>query len=214
MDTIKLIRISHFTADSYVDGPGCRAVLFMQGCTLACPGCQNKHLWPAQGGRLVSVTEVAGDLAQAAGPGGNVTISGGEPFQQPQALAYLLRELKLRGIGHILVYSGYTWDQLTDRTGPNYWWNRTALDFIDVLVDGPFRSDLDHNLINWAGSANQRPIDVAATREAGSVITLGWSAGPRIIVTTDGRILAPIGLSQTLAPAGTVEPTRRCGQTK
>lgn len=207
------IRYSHMLADSYVDGPGRRAVIFFQGCPLACSGCQNTQLWPAEGGKVADHHELAAALVELAGPAGNITISGGEPFSQPAGLAFLVRQLRQYGARHILIYSGYTFEQLINPLSGAYLWVKEILSRIDILVDGPFVKSQDHNLINWRGSANQRPIDVPASLQAERLVILDWDA-PRILVTPQGAILAPIGMQPVLDSVGAVQSTRRCGQTK
>lgn len=207
------IRIDRVVSGSYVDGPGRRSVVFFKGCTLACSGCQNTHLWAHAGGQLVDPALLA-SMLMADNPAGLVTISGGEPFQQAQGLAYLVRELRSAGARHILVYSGYTWEQLTSGVSGSWLWVSEVLDRVDLLVDGPFVRSLDHNLINWRGSSNQRVIDVARSLDADRVVEVSWDSGPRIVVTPDGSLLAPIGMASTLSAAGSVQATRRCGQTR
>lgn len=204
------IRYSQIKTGSVVDGPGVRTVLFLQGCTIGCPGCQNAHLWPADGGHVENVNEVAKTIA-ALSPHGNVTISGGEPFQQIASLICLLYALRREGLKHIIVYSGYTWERLTG--GDDRFWNLEALIQIDVLVDGPFIRAQDHNLINWRGSANQRPINVTGTLGTGNLVLLNWDA-PIVTIGEDGSAVMPIGMADVLDELGTAEKTRMCGQTK
>ncbi len=130
-------------------GPGRRVGVWFQGCTLRCPGCVSADTWASQRGETTvdAVLEsVAPWLAQADG----VTISGGEPFQQPDALEALLRGLRniARGDKDILVYSGYPWEQIAPRvTG----WEGLA----DALISEPFRAEAGQSLV-WRGSDNQR----------------------------------------------------------
>jgi anaerobic ribonucleoside-triphosphate reductase activating protein len=79
-----------------------------------------------------------------------VTISGGEPFQQPEALEMLLHGLRQLSTSKIdvLVYSGYPWEQIAAIVG--------RLDgFIDVLISDPFDAKAGQTLL-WRGSDNQR----------------------------------------------------------
>lgn len=209
------MRYHKIVTESYVDGPGKRAVLFLQGCPLACDGCQNKHLWLDR--TPDTQTASSRDLAlrltyinpQA------VTISGGEPFAQLvglDGLIFWLRALQPRI--HIIVYSGYTWEHIigiaTDGGLQDSKAVMRILNNIDILVDGPFVRSLDHNLINWRGSSNQRPINMPATLESGEIVVHDWDSA--VIVTfTPEASYAPIGMAQAL---GKGEPTRRCGQTK
>jgi anaerobic ribonucleoside-triphosphate reductase activating protein len=201
-----MIRISHIEARSFVDGPGERAVLFVQGCPIECPGCQNKHLWPASGGRMENEIEVALSLAQLAINHGNVTISGGDPFAQPASLLRLLQNLReFASVKHIIVYTGFLWEHLI-----NY---HNILKLIDVLVDGPFIRSEDDTLITYRGSRNQRPIDVQASLAAGEVVVLDWD-NPEIVIDTDGTAFLPVGLVEEFKEIGDISKTRRCGQTK
>lgn len=209
-----IIQIHHIESSSVVDGPGKRAVLFVQGCTLACPGCQNKKLWPAEGGRAAPVDDLAVTLATlAASNGGNVTLSGGEIMQQPAAIAELVARLRGLGVKHIIAYTGYTWEQLFDTYHPARPWLQAILEYVDVLVDGPFIRALDDPFITYRGSRNQRPIDVIESLFAGHVVTLDWSA-PEIILTEDGSLVLPDGLAAELAEMGPTSRARMCGEVR
>lgn len=211
------IKINKVVDMSFVDGPGKRTVVFLQGCTLACRGCQNKALWDRAGGFVRDVDELAkymADISRA--NGGNVTISGGEPFQQPYALSALTRALRRYGVAHIISYSGYTWDEIMSGSmfdAGGFLAAMAALSRIDVLVDGRFIKELDDPFITYRGSRNQRPIDVKASMSTGEVVLHDWS-NPEIVITEDGTALMPVGLANELADLGTPKNTRMCGQTK
>ena len=123
-----IVHVHAITADTEVNGPGRRAMLHLQGCTLGCPACFNPKTHPAGGGTTMTVEQVA-DALLASAPDG-VTISGGEPFQQAPALAMVIRELSERGVDSILVFTGYDLEEL-EGMGAD-------LEGIDVLVAGPF----------------------------------------------------------------------------
>lgn len=214
------INIDHIQSKSFVDGPGERVVVFMRGCPVHCPGCQNKHLWNPEGGHITNTHDLAQTLFTIAQNDGHrsVTISGGEPFAQPKALAHLVSQLRSYGFEDLIVYTGYTWDQLISgaRTSGQWLWIMEVLNRIDTLVDGPFIASQDHDLINWRGSNNQRPINVPASLENlidGRLVTRDWEQ-PEIIVTQEGDALMPIGLSAAFSELGDVQDTRRCGQTE
>ncbi len=204
------MQFSHIQRTSYVDGPGRRTVLFMQGCQIHCPGCQNKHLWPSNGGHEADTDTIASimSLCLAKDGGRAVTISGGEPFAQPGALVALLERLRFYGVQDILVYSGYTFEELEAFASPD---NNRALRMIDTLVDGRFIAEQDDPLIAWRGSRNQRAIAVQVTLETGLVVRRDWSR-PTAIITTSGEVLFPVGLSKIM-PTSTTH-TRRCGETR
>ncbi len=216
-----MLNYSHITHSSRVDGPGERAVLFLQGCPLACRGCQNTQLWPEKGGSEWSPLGLAHRLLYANPK--RVTISGGEPFAQPEALSILLGWLKsIEPDVHIIVYTGFTiehiWQDIvaTQRDGVN------MLGHIDVLVDGPFILEQDSPFMQYRGSANQRPIDVRATfaqakrplsfNRTPVPVVLDWDT-PRIEITPQGEAYMTVGLADQLWP-GEAQATRRCGQTR
>jgi anaerobic ribonucleoside-triphosphate reductase activating protein len=200
MQVAKIINRTH------VDGPGRRTALFLQGCSIRCPGCQNAHLWPAGGGRAVPVPHLAACLIATGLP---LTISGGEPFDQAEDLARLLRLLRAAE-RHVIIYTGYTFEQLSGRDEPAV---HEALGLADVLVDGPYVADLDHARLQYRGSANQRAIDLPATLQGGRVVTLGWDT-PEIVITETGNVLGAESVLEDFSELGPAGDARRCGQTE
>ncbi|WP_165171118.1 anaerobic ribonucleoside-triphosphate reductase activating protein [Adlercreutzia sp. ZJ242] len=154
--------------DSIVDGPGLRYAVFVQGCSHACPGCHNPESQPREGGTLTTTDAVLADI-RANGLVHDVTLSGGEPFEQAAACAHLARQLKEEGYG-VWAYTGYLYEDLV-RLAEHEVAVRELLDNVDVLVDGPFVQARKSLSLKWCGSSNQRLIDVAATRAAGRVVT-------------------------------------------
>lgn len=210
------IQIDKIIRDTYVDGPGRRVALFMQGCTIGCPGCQNTHLWPAGGGRghRLTVAQAASEMLwHAAERHHNFTVSGGEPFQQPEALAALVNGLKAGdAAAHIIVYTGYHYDVLREHPNPAV---AEVLAHVDVLVDGPYLYQRDGATMQYRGSDNQRPIDLKASRQAGELVLLDWDQ-PEVIITHDGRTLGTGPVTAMLEEFGLGDAvvSRRCGQTR
>lgn len=140
--------------DSIVDGDGLRTVIFFAGCPHRCVGCHNPESWNKRNGVEMSEVEILTEIAT--NPLTDVTLSGGEPFQQAKALASLVKEIKLLG-KNIWIYSGYTYEQLIQSADPHI---RDVLRYCDVLVDGPFiLSERDLSL-DFRGSRNQRLISL------------------------------------------------------
>ena len=157
--------------DSIVDGPGLRFAVFVQGCSHHCPGCHNPKSQPAKGGVETPIDELVETIA--ANPSvHDVTLSGGEPFEQAAACAALARKLKERGYG-LWAYSGYLYEQLLERASAGDAAVAELLELIDVLVDGPFVQALKSYDLQWKGSSNQRVIDMKKTRAQGQVVL--WS---------------------------------------
>ena len=75
-------------------GPGRRIGLWVQGCSIHCPGCVSQDTWPSDPAKAIAVRDLVAWCRRTAGDAvEGVTISGGEPFDQPVALAALLRAL-------------------------------------------------------------------------------------------------------------------------
>lgn len=154
---IWLYRIYH---NSVVDGPGRRSVVSVSGCSIRCLGCTVPQTHSSGNGQLTPISLIVEDvIAQREGHDG-VTILGGEPFDQPEAVAELVSRLKNHGL-HITVYSGFTLEQLIDQKLP-------AIDYIlthiDLLIDGPFIIDMRDGSGEYRGSRNQRIIGNATMR--------------------------------------------------
>lgn len=133
-------------------GPGLRAVVWVQGCSLHCPGCMVPETWPTTGGEWVDPVHLAQAILQRADVEG-VTISGGEPTEQAAAVAQLLARVKAAG-KNTWVYSGYTLEELVARQDPA---TDEMLTLTDVLVDGRYEL-AQAGTFRWRGSANQRII--------------------------------------------------------
>lgn len=138
-----LVDIVHYPV--YTLGPGKRVGLWLQGCTIRCQGCMAVHTWEFDKNKAAKIEEVAGTLKSFGCR--RLTISGGEPFDQPISLKMLLfcvREF----FDDILVYTGYTYEYILNKHGD-------ILELIDAIVDSPFIKGLESDLI-WKGSENQR----------------------------------------------------------
>ena len=159
------LRISGIINDSIVDGPGLRLVVFTQGCPHGCAGCHNPNTHDFAGGKEMTCEEIVKQLDENPLQSG-VTLSGGEPFCQAEALLPLARAAKERG-KHLLAYSGYTFEELTAMRSPAV---DELLRLCDLLIDGRFRQEEKKLSLRFRGSSNQRIIDLAETRQQGAVV--------------------------------------------
>jgi anaerobic ribonucleoside-triphosphate reductase activating protein len=147
------LNIMGYLNRSEVNGPGCRAVVWVQGCWRECPDCFNLASWSLAVNQLVSVEELAERiLSEPANQG--VTFSGGEPFLQAPALAALAKQIKTAGL-NVLSFTGYTLSELRSPSAPE-----GAVDLLnqlDILIDGPYVSALAiHKPDSPVSSRNQR----------------------------------------------------------
>jgi anaerobic ribonucleoside-triphosphate reductase activating protein len=124
-------------------------VVWFQGCSLGCAGCFNPATHPDAGGEEVAVAAVVDDILRAGDSIEGLTISGGEPLQQPEALLELVSEVRRRSKLSILVFSGYSRAEIEAMPS-----GRRLLGSIDVLIDGRYLAAqrLGREL---RGSANQ-----------------------------------------------------------
>ena len=148
------------------NGPGCRVSLFVSGCRNYCLGCFNTETWDFTYGREFTDETLQGLLEMLANPHiVGLSILGGDPFE-PENRGPVLDICKAvrRRFGDsktIWIWTGYNWEDLRDEP---------VLNYIDVLVDGPFiESERDLSLF-YRGSRNQRVIDIPKTLERGCAI--------------------------------------------
>lgn len=133
-------------------GPGNRVGIWMKGCNRGCKGCANPELWDNTKDGDISVSVIQ-DVIQQLKDGDypkieGVTISGGEPFEQSEALRELMNVLKEEELEDILVFTGYQLTELQDK-------HCDILDDVAVLVDGPYIED-ENECHPLKGSKNQR----------------------------------------------------------
>ena len=160
------IRIAGTVNDSIVDGPGFRFAVFVQGCSHACPGCQNEHTWDFAGGELSDTDDILARIAKNPLLRG-VTLTGGEPFESIAPMADIARRCRERGLD-VWCYTGYLFEQIAGgELGPEA---QELLGLCDVLVDGPFVEAEKTLGLRFRGSSNQRVIDVPASLEAGEAV--------------------------------------------
>ena len=139
------------------NGPGWRVAIWVQGCVHRCTTqCLNPHFLDPKQGTEYPVETVAAAMQDAArsgiAPAEGVTILGGEPFEQPAALAELLALLRPAGLS-AMVYSGHTHEALMAMRRPDV---DALLRQTDILADGPFVAELYDERLAWRGSSNQR----------------------------------------------------------
>ena len=161
------------------NGPGCRVVLFVSGCTHHCKACFQPETWDFGYGQpftQATTEEILRLLAPAYIAG--LTLLGGEPFEpqnQPAVLSLVQQVRQTYPRKSIWAFSGYTYEQLTAWTlGPRAV-TEALLGQLDVLVDGEFILALKNLNLRFRGSSNQRIIDLCKTREAGEVVL--WDDG-------------------------------------
>jgi anaerobic ribonucleoside-triphosphate reductase activating protein len=158
------------------NGVGCRTAFFVSGCTHHCKGCFNEMTWDFNYG-LPYTREVEDDIIESLKPShiNGLTILGGEPMEivNQKEIRPLLERIKAEvPKATIWIYSGYLWEELTDKNNKRCHGEDTdaILSMTDVLVDGEFMEDKKNLMLRFRGSENQRVIDVKNTLEKGEIV--------------------------------------------
>ncbi len=128
-------------------GPHKRYALWTQGCKKRCRGCISPDAQPMQGGTLVPISVLLSEIIDAADVEG-ITISGGEPFLQQNALCELIDQVRQdRDIG-VIVYTGMLYSEVA---------NTPLLQRCDLLIDGEYIEELNDDR-SLRGSSNQNVV--------------------------------------------------------
>jgi len=170
-------------------GFGRRIGLWMQGCSIRCPECISQDTWAFDPDKKVEIEYLMREMTPWFAAADGITISGGEPFDQPECLDHLLLNLLSIVRGDIIVYSGYSCDRLFSRY-PD------ILAFIDVLISEPFEAGAGHSLV-LRGSDNQKIFlmtALAKSRYASDIDQCQWNGKRRLDAVVDGDALWLAGI--------------------
>ena len=140
------IMLAEMVEQTDIYGPGIRSAIWVQGCTLACKGCWNTQMWPKKGGENHSVVELHNLLMNVEGNEG-ITLLGGEPLQQSEAVLELIKLQKAAG-RTVMLYSGYEPEEL-DLV------QQECVDNSDIVILGRYKEELRNTKLRWRGSENQ-----------------------------------------------------------
>lgn len=175
----------NITKDDMLNGSGLRVVLWLSGCDHHCKNCQNPQTWDCNGGiefDLAAKEEIFEQLNEDYISG--ITFSGGDPLHKKNLHEVLLLCNEIRNkfpTKTIWLYTGYTWediwsdsniivDDITLQAHEDYQKRQLIILSCDVLIDGRFIQELADVNYHWAGSTNQRVIDVQKTFEKGEIV--------------------------------------------
>lgn len=130
--------------NEHLYGPGKRLLLFTQGCSLHCKGCINQHLWEFGKGTDVAIDEI---FAQCKGLDG-ITLHGGEPLDQANALVELIKKLKQQE-KTVILFTGYAFKEL-DKVQKQAWLSS------DIVISGRYEEKNRNIYLQFRGSTNQK----------------------------------------------------------
>ena len=156
------------TKDDMLNGEGLRVVLWVSGCNHHCKGCQNPQTWDENSG-IPFDEQAENELFEALKPDyiSGLTFCGGSPLYPKNRETVTRLAKKFREIYHdkknIWCYTGYKYEEVKDLE---------IMQYIDVLVDGEFIEELKDENYHWAGSLNQRVINIRETRKRGEIVLL------------------------------------------
>lgn len=189
-----LIRVGHFEPCVIEMGPGKRACLWVRGCSINCHGCSTPELIPSEPPNATSIDTVTQWIDQALIDHHieGVSFSGGEPFEQTEALTIVARHVRTLGLS-VISWSGYTLKHLQSPRAPEG--SKELLAKLDVLVDGPFIESRFVSGLPLRGSDNQQ-IHLLTTRyserdfaESKAQIRVNPDGSMRIIGVTDYKAI-------------------------
>ena len=159
------LRVARKTNSCTVLGPGKRAVIWVQGCSLGCPDCVAPETHSSIGGEIINVESLADELISL--PIDGVTLSGGEPMEQALAINALIDAVRARSDMSFLAYSGYTLNHIREHGNAD---QKAMLGRLDILVDGPYVRSR-HTRKRWRGSDNQT-VHFLSPRHRGLINTI------------------------------------------
>lgn len=161
------MRYHNITKDDMSNGTGLRVVLWLSGCNHYCKGCQNPVTWDPNDGLPFDVGarhELFSYLSRDYISG--ITLSGGDPLypgNREDVLDLLVEMCVLFPKKDVWMYTGYLWEEVKDLE---------IMNFVNVLVDGEYKEELRDISYPWAGSTNQRVINVPESLKMGEVVLL------------------------------------------
>ena len=170
------IRIANIIEESFVDGEGIRYSIFLQGCPHNCKGCHNPTTHDFYAGNILDTKQIIEKFNRSRLISG-ITLTGGEPLCQIRPATELAATAKSLNLS-VWCYTGYVYEYLVnERFKTNEFFTRAQinnfLNYVDVLVDGPYIESQRDLTLQFRGSRNQRLIDVAKSLEHKKIIA--WS---------------------------------------
>lgn len=141
------VRIYKILKQTRVEGPKTRYCIWFQGCSKHCKGCWAKATWDFNAGKEYEVEEIIQDIKKTKNIDG-ITLLGGEPFEQPEALKYICENTKKLELS-VICFTGNKIEELHKA-------HNDILNHIDLLIDGEFIEEEKDYSRPWVGSKNQR----------------------------------------------------------
>lgn len=156
------------------DGTGIRVSLFVQGCEFHCKGCFNPETWNFESGKEFT-TETLDVLLKLCDKKyiKGLSILGGEPMhpKNRETVVDIMRAFKFKFPNKdIWMWTGYTLENLLAENDDDV---KNMLIYLDYLIDGQFVEEKKNLNLKWAGSENQRWIDIQESMKQGHIVLAG-----------------------------------------
>ena len=146
------MRIKRICYPVKVLGPGNRVGIWVTGCDFNCEGCMSPELRDKTAGNETECEKIVSVIGAIKGSVDGFTVSGGEPFDQAEELSNLVELLKKEYTDDIIIYTGYTLEELKKRQCPH---TQNVIDTVAVIIDGRYAESLNDGK-GLRGSSNQR----------------------------------------------------------
>ncbi|GAB4346881.1 MAG: hypothetical protein OHK0038_26960 [Flammeovirgaceae bacterium] len=143
------MNIAHIEPYSFIYGPGCRTVIWTQGCSVQCKGCWNTDMWSFEPKNLFSADELLSQILKNTPDIEDITLLGGEPLDQYPEILELCQKAQQNGLS-VMLFTGYEMHEIHEKNMQN------ILPYLDILITGRYdltKRTLEHQ---WIGSTNQK----------------------------------------------------------
>jgi len=190
MSNEAILNLAAFLKGTRMAGPGVRDVLWVQGCSIKCPGCANREYLPHVPRVLMPVGKLLSHFRVRKHKIDGCTVLGGEPTEQADAVAVLLRGAREMGLSTV-VFTGRTREELESDCR-----FRDLLAFTDLLIDGPYVEALADPDLHWRGSSNQRLHRLSGRFSEKDIIPAGPNG--EVLLTKNGPVLHGIGTGRII----------------
>lgn len=172
------LHIHAFVPSSRANGPGARAVIWVQGCTLGCPGCYNPETHSFSGGTFVRVDEMFHRIVNVGEMIEGITVTGGEPLQQLEAVTSLLRLIKNETSLSVVLFTGFTWEEVQKKAP-------TILPYVDICIAGRYEES-KRLACDLRGSANKTVHFLTDRYTEGDLKSL---PAAEVLIEPDGQLI-------------------------
>lgn len=134
--------------NEHLYGPGKRLLIFLQGCSLHCKGCVNKHLWDFKCEKMLSKEDILRicEIEKVDG----ITLHGGEPLDQAKDLLEVVKTLKEKKYT-VILFTGYNKKEIKS-------YALAVWKLADIVISGRFIFSKQNFYLQFRGSTNQRVI--------------------------------------------------------